>query len=156
MVRTLEGWKEFSSCQLDTATPRHQYFPSLGALQTARIKAPDVVAMVRFIEARGAHDMAKRAMGTTGQIFRYAIAHGYAKRNPAAGFHPSGVLRAARTVNYARIEAKELPHLLRQIEAYSDALHRQGVKLSLFGISLSQSAAALFARPATSPGQTPC
>ncbi|MEO8737392.1 MAG: integrase arm-type DNA-binding domain-containing protein [Edaphobacter sp.] len=59
--------------------------PSLGQLQITEIQALDVVAMVRTIEARGARDVAKRAMETTGQIFRYAIAHGYASRNPAKG-----------------------------------------------------------------------
>ena len=116
-----EHWKDGKSSRHLNSTRRRldsNILPSLGALQTAKIKAPDVVAVVGVIEARGANDIAKRAMGTTGQIFRYAIAHGYAKRNPAADFHPSDVLKAARTVNYARIEAKELPHLLRQIEVY--------------------------------------
>jgi integrase len=39
-------------------------------------------------------------------------------RNPARDFRPSDVLKAARKVNYARIDAKELPHLLKQIEVY--------------------------------------
>jgi integrase len=116
-----EHWKDGKSSRHVNSTRRRldtNIFPSLGPLQTAQIKAPDVVAMVRVIEARGAHDIAKRAMGTTGLIFRYDIAHGYAKRNPTGDFHPSDVLRAARTINYARIEAKEPPHLLRQIEVY--------------------------------------
>ena len=54
----------------------------------------------------------------TGQIFRYAIAHGYAKRNPATEIRPRDILKASKKVTYARIEAKELPNLLRQIEVY--------------------------------------
>jgi len=82
------------------------------------IEAPDVVAMVRAVEARGARDVAKRALETTGQIFRYAIAHGYAKRNPATDIRPRDILKASQKENYARIEAKELPDLLRKIEVY--------------------------------------
>ena len=59
---------------------------------------------------------ASDALETTGQIFRYGIAHGYAKRNPASEIRPSDVLKTARKVNYARIDAKELPNLLRQID----------------------------------------
>ena len=54
----------------------------------SEIEAPELVAMVKAIEARGAGDIAKRAMENTGQIFRYAIAHGYAKRNPASEIRP--------------------------------------------------------------------
>ncbi len=74
--------------------------------------------MIKAIEQRGARDIAKRALETTGQIFRYAIAHGYAKRNPASEIRPRDVLKGARKVNYARIDARDLPDLLRQIEVY--------------------------------------
>ncbi|MGC1299122.1 MAG: hypothetical protein WA869_29205 [Alloacidobacterium sp.] len=74
--------------------------------------------MVKTIEKRGARDIAKRALETTGQIFRYGIAHGYAKRNPASEIRPSDILKTIHKVNYARIDAKELPNLLKQIEVY--------------------------------------
>jgi hypothetical protein len=41
------------------------------------------------IEGRGVRDVAKRAYETTGQIFRYAIAHGITSRNRAWDFKPS-------------------------------------------------------------------
>ena len=86
--------------------------------------------MVRTIEARGVRDIAKRAMETTGQIFRYAIAHGKARRNPAADFHPSDVLKSSRKTNYARIDEKELPDLLKAIELYrGTTLTRLALKL---------------------------
>jgi integrase len=74
--------------------------------------------MVKAIAGRGARDIAKRALETPGQIFRYGIAHGHTKRNPASEIRPSDILKTAHKVNYARIEAKELPNLLRQIEIY--------------------------------------
>jgi hypothetical protein len=58
--------------------------PCLGARPIAAIEAPELVAMTKVIEQRGAGDIAKRALETTGQVFRYAIAHGYARRNPTA------------------------------------------------------------------------
>jgi integrase len=92
--------------------------PSLGARPIAEIDAPELVAMTKAIEQRGARDIAKRALETTGQIFRYGIAHGYAKRNPASEIRPSDILKSTRKANYARIDAKELPPLLRAIEVY--------------------------------------
>jgi len=74
--------------------------------------------MVKAIEQRGARDIAKRALETAGQVFRYAIAHGHAKRNPAAEIRPRDILKSGRKTNYARIDARELPDLLRLIELY--------------------------------------
>ena len=58
-------------------------YPQHGARPIADIEAPEFVRMIRKIEERGVGDLAKRALETTGQIFRLATAHGYAKRNPA-------------------------------------------------------------------------
>jgi len=117
----LEHWQ-------DSVTVRHAAYvkrrmegdilPTLGPRPTAEIEAPEIVAMIKTIEERGARDIAKRALETTGQVFRYAIAHGYARRNPAAEIRPGDILKATRKVNYARIEAKELPNLLKAMEVY--------------------------------------
>jgi integrase len=117
----LEHWQHAKSPRHVDSTRRRldaNILPSLGARPIAEIEAPELVAMVKIIEQRGARDVAKRALETTGQIFRYGIAHGYAKRNPASEIRPSDVLKTTRKVNYARIDAKELPNLLRQIEVY--------------------------------------
>lgn len=104
--------------------------PVLGARPVAEIEAPEVVAMMKAIADRGALDIAKRARETTGQIFRYAVAHGYARRNPAAEIKPSDILPARRKENYARIDAKELPRLLKAIEMYPGApITRMALKL---------------------------
>lgn len=120
-ARWLEHWKDDKSPRHVDSTRRRlasNILPSLGSIQIGEIEAPDIVAMVRAIEARGARDVAKRALETTGQIFRYAIAHGYAKRHPAKEIEPRDILKASVKSNYARIDAKELPNLLRQIEIY--------------------------------------
>ncbi len=116
-----DHWKAEKSAQHVDATRRRMdanIFPLLGARPISDIEAPELVAMVKAIEARGAGDLAKRAMQNVGQIFRYAIAHGYAKRNPASEIRPADVLRPTHKTNLARIDAKELPALLRSIEVY--------------------------------------
>nr|WP_263355408.1 site-specific integrase [Acidicapsa acidisoli] len=92
--------------------------PYIGSRPIGEIEPPELVAMVKAIEARGAADLAKRALQTTGQVFRYAIAHGLAKRNPIVEFKPSDVLKPTKKVNLARVDANELPALLRAIEVY--------------------------------------
>lgn len=117
----IEHWREDKSARHVDSTSRRldaNILPYLGKLPINQIAAPDIVSMVRAIEQRGAKDVAKRALETTGQIFRYAIAHGYAQRNPATDIKPRDVLKATQKSNYARVAAKDLPDLLRQIEVY--------------------------------------
>ena len=96
-------------------------FPYIGPRPVSEIQAPELVAMLKAIEKRGVNDLAKRALQTSGQVFRYAIAHGLAKRNPATDIKPSDVLASRQKQNLARIDGKELPQLLRHIEGYKGA-----------------------------------
>ena len=93
-------------------------YPHLGARPIDEIETPEIVRMVKAIEARGVGDLARRALETTGQIFRYGIAHGYCKRNPCIDFKPGDVLKPTRSRNLARVDAAALPGLLRAIEVY--------------------------------------
>ena len=90
----------------------------------------ELVKLVKVIEERGASDMAKRILQIVGMVFRYAVAHGYSKRNPAAEIRPSDILKPTFKTNMARIDAKELPALLRAIETYDGRpLTRLAIKL---------------------------
>lgn len=93
-------------------------FPVLGHLPVSSITAPQFLAMAKTIEKRGAVDIAKRAFQTCGQIMRYAVAHGLHDRNPCADVRPSDALKPTVKGHYARLDAKELPQLLRKIEGY--------------------------------------
>jgi integrase len=105
-------------------------FPAIGTRPIAEIEAPELVALMKVIERRGALDIAKRALQTCSQIFRYAIAHGVAKRNPAVDIRPSDVLASRKKENYARLDGKELPELLRKIEVYNGStITRVAIKL---------------------------
>ena len=143
-VQTEGSFQNISSLWLEHwavgKSPRHVEYtrrrmemdilPVLGARPVAEIEAPELVAMTKAIEARGARDIAKRALETVGQVFRYAIAHGYARRNPATEIRPRDILKTSHKTNYARIDAKELPTLLRAIEVY------QGTHITRLAIKL--------------------
>ena len=117
----------------DTKTARHSeyvirrleadVFPDLGRRPIADITALHLLAVAKKIETRGALDIAKRCLQTCSQIFRYALVHGLIDRNPAADVKPGDALKPRRQENYARLEAKELPELLRKINVYDGSPH---------------------------------
>ena len=93
-------------------------FPEIGSSPIEKITAPDLLRVIKKIQSRGAIDIAKRALNTCNQIFRYAVAHGLAERNPASDIKPADVLQSTVKKNYARIEQKDLPELLTRINEY--------------------------------------
>jgi integrase len=129
----LAHWRIGKSERHAEATQRRlnlDVFPAVGSMPITEIEAPALVALALKIQDRGAVDIAKRALITMGQIFKFAIAHGFAKRNPAKDFSPSDILQAQTKTNLARVDAKELPKLLRAIEAYhGNHITRFAIKL---------------------------
>lgn len=92
-------------------------FPYLGHRSIVDIEPPELLDVLRRIEARSAMDIAKRQREHCGQIFRYAIASGRAKRDPSADLR--GALKAAPPVQHrAAMPRKELPGFLRALDNY--------------------------------------
>jgi integrase len=121
-----------SSRHADTVMRRLEadVFPAYGHKFIHAIAAADIRELMLAVERRDARDVAKRVHETTGQIFRYAIAHGIANRNPAADFKPRDILAEAKTENFACVDAKELPKLLAKMDDYDgDAITHFALKL---------------------------
>ncbi len=98
-------------------------FPVIGSKPIAEITAPQLLAMAKKIESRGALDIARRAWQTAGQVFEHALAHGMVERNPARDVRPGAALKPRTKGHFARIEPKELPELLRKMHAYPGAAY---------------------------------
>lgn len=92
-------------------------FPSLGARDVASITPPEVLAVVRAVEARGALDVSRRVKQAISQIFRFAIASGWATSDPAISLNDA-LRPKPRVKHMARVPLKELPELVRAIDAY--------------------------------------
>ena len=120
-------------------------FPSLGGKPIEDISAPRIIAVIRTIEKRGALDIAKRALQTCGQIFRYAVAHGICERNPVADIKPQDALKPRKKENYARLSAAEFPELLRKIETYDGAMTTR-VALRLMALTFVRTSELIGAR----------
>ena len=78
---------------------------------------------MKAIEKRGALDIAKRQLQKCSQIMRYAVANDLAERNSVADVQPSDILPARKKRNYARLDAKDLPQLLHDMDAYAGGEH---------------------------------
>ena len=88
------------------------------------ITAPELLAVLRRIEARGAIETAHRAHQNCGRVFRYAIATGRAERDPAADLR--GALPPVKEKHHAAItDPKAMGALLRAIDGYQGSLVTQ-------------------------------
>jgi integrase len=116
---------------------RLDVFPVFGARPIGDIKAPEVLAMLRRIESRGALEVAHRVKAICGQVFRYAVATGRAERDPTADL--KGVMKPYKGKHLAAItDPKEVAPLLMAIDGYAGSFV---VKCAL------QLAPLLFVRP---------
>lgn len=114
------GWTE-SNAERVLARQAKDVFPFIGKRPIAQISAPDLLAVLRKVEERGALDTAHRILQDTSRIFRYAIATGRAERDPAADL--KGALPVPRKGHFSTIvDTKEIGLLLRDIDAYSGNL----------------------------------
>ncbi|MEK6686111.1 MAG: integrase arm-type DNA-binding domain-containing protein [Pseudomonadota bacterium] len=98
-------------------------FPYIGMYPISTIEAPQLLNMIRIIEHRGSYDLAHRILGVCGQVFRYSIATGRCKRDPAADLR--GALTPHKKKNQAAVKPEELPELLRAITTYESKGGRQ-------------------------------
>lgn len=94
-------------------------FPALGACPINTLTARHFIAMSQKVQERGSIDLGHRLLQMSGQVMRYAVAHALLERNPVADVRPSDMLKARRKENYARLPEKEMPELLRRIDAYT-------------------------------------
>ena len=83
----------------------------------AEITAREIYALLKPMEAAGILDTAHRVKQRVGQVFRYAIAHGKAERDPVADLR--GALAPTVTTSRAAItDPAKVGELLRAIDGY--------------------------------------
>jgi integrase len=75
-----------------------------------------MLAVLRRIEARNAHDMRERVQQRASMIFRYAIATGRCARDPV--FDLRGAFTSPARYNYAALGQKDLPEFFARLAAY--------------------------------------
>lgn len=105
-------------------------FPWIGRRQIADIEAPELLECLRRVEARGAIETAHRVKDACGQVFRFGIAIGQCKRNPASDLRDA--LRPVVSRHHAAIvDPVHAAKLLRDVMAYEGhPVTRAALKLS--------------------------
>jgi integrase len=92
-------------------------FPKVGSRPIAKITAPEFLAMLKAVEARGNNETAHRLRSESGQVFRYAIATGRAERDITADLR--GALAPVRVTHHPAVtEPAKIGELLRAIHDY--------------------------------------
>lgn len=121
--------REFHTMKSPIWTPHHatdwintlerEAFPKFGHRPITEIEAPDVLDVLRAIEARGAFEIRERVLQRVRAVYAYAIASGKARHNPAAEI--SGALAPRPKVqHYAALSEKEMPDFLRALTEYQE------------------------------------
>jgi integrase len=93
--------------------------PWLGKRPIAEIKAPELLAALRRVEARGSLIVAKRLRQVAGQIFRYAVATGRAERDPSGDLRCALKSPGAERHFAALTSPADVGALMRAIDGYT-------------------------------------
>ena len=112
-----DGWSKSYGDKV-IARLESDVFPWIGRVPAADISGPQLLEVMRRIEARGVIETAHRALQDSGQVFRYAVATGHAKFNPARELKDA--LRQPNPKHFpAIVEPKRLGELLRAMDNYA-------------------------------------
>ncbi|WP_363182041.1 tyrosine-type recombinase/integrase [Sphingomonas quercus] len=112
-------------------------YPRIGSRPIAKITTPEVLTVLRSVEATGRYESARRMRSVLGRVFRYAVATARAERDPTGDLR--GALTVPKPKHLAAITTeKRAGDLMRAIETYG------GHAITLYALRLS---AHLFVRP---------
>jgi integrase len=134
-TRTFEGaarlWHNNRQHTLDPAHSvrlmarlERDVLPALGLRCIRSIEPPDVLAVLRGIEARGALEICRRAKQNISQIFRFAVASGWADNDPTTCLDDALKPRL-QPEHMHRIGFGGMPRLLAKIASYDDNCPRR-------------------------------
>lgn len=126
-----------STLSKDTWLLRDLAYPLLGARPIKDITAPELLAVLRTVEARGRYETAAKLRQTCGAVFRYGIATGRAERDPTPDLR-GALARPAAKHRAALLTEESLRGFLRAARDYD------GKGITAFALQL---APLVFLRP---------
>ena len=132
-----ENWKGRSYAPTTLARSsgvwRRMSSQRLVGVRLPTLEPPELLDMLRKVEKRGVNETARRLKQLVGQIFRFAIVTGRAKRDPSADLKDA--LRATgEPQRHRAMPLPELPTFLQKLETYSG---EQQTKLALKLVTLT-------------------
>jgi integrase len=103
--------------------------PALGSRPVKSITRPELVSLVRRIEDRGAHNVARKVRQWLGQIFRFGLAKGVMDINPATDLDVVAA-HAPAVRHHPHVQFSELPELLDRVgQAKINLLTKSAIRL---------------------------
>ena len=118
-----EWFTEFKDTWVESHAKRlisrleNDVFPWVGERPIHEVEPPEILDLMRRVQARGALESAHRVRHVCGQVFRYAVATGRAQRDQTADI--KGALPSHRKKHFAAIkDPDELAKLLQAIDLY--------------------------------------
>jgi len=110
--------KAASHCNKVTRRLEREAFPYLGKCPISEITAPEILAVVRRIEARNHLETAHRVLQHIGQVIRYAVATGRAESDPTQALR--GALPSATVKHMAApTDPDKVAEVLRMVDAFA-------------------------------------
>lgn len=126
-----------------SVTPRHasytinrlekDVFPILGEKPISEITAPQILQVLRKVEARNAVEIAHRLKQAVGQVFRFGVHSGRLESDPTRDL--AGALKNRPQGHYPSIPIDDLPELLKAMQDHKYRLFpltRLALRLMLF------------------------
>ncbi len=101
-------------------TLEREVFPKFGHRPLAEIETPDVLDILRALEARGTFEIRARVLQRVRAVFSFAIGSGRARLNPAAGIGREVLAPSPKVKHMPALEAKEMPKFLRALAEYQE------------------------------------
>ncbi|MFQ3665912.1 MAG: site-specific integrase [Sphingomonadaceae bacterium] len=104
--------------------------PSIGSRPIVEIEPADILAPLKAIERKGHHETGRRVRAFASRVFRFAVATGRAKDDPAAVLQ--GALISPQVKHHAAIlKAPKLGELLRAIDGFGGSpITRQALRIA--------------------------
>ncbi|SEG49343.1 tyrosine-type recombinase/integrase [Marinobacterium lutimaris] len=110
------GWAQSNADKIKGRMEKY-LFPVIGSRPIDSIEAPELLTLIRKIEAKEHYETAHRVRSYASKVFKYAIATGRASRDPAGDL--VGTLKPKQTKHYAAITTpQEFGRLLLAIDNY--------------------------------------
>lgn len=95
-------------------------YPVIGSIPISLLGAPDVLKVLRRLEARGISDTVRRVKQIISRVMAYAIAEGLCQDNPASHIQNRDSFERRKTIHHSAIvEPVAFGGLLRAIDGYA-------------------------------------
>jgi integrase len=96
--------------------------PIIGTKNINEVTPKDIINVLNHIQNRGTIETAHRLFAQISNVYKYAVSHEYAERNPCNDMDKSHVLKKVQTQHYATItDNEQIGKLLYDINKYSGA-----------------------------------